>query len=231
MRIADLWQLQETDSALDSRRSELAEVEERLAAPDALIADREHLEELKKQLRAARSAQKDIDLEAEDLRARIAPAEQRLYGGSIRNPKELSDLQADIDQLKRHLESVEERELEALATLESLDEECRSAEEALTTAEETAHEEQQELTTRRDVLSGEIDRLGAERQERSSGIDAGLLLTYDRIRAAHQGRGVARLERSLCSGCRITLPTNMANRARSGNTLVQCPNCERILIG
>ena len=40
---------------------------------------------------------------------------------------------------------------------------------------------------------------------------------------------MAKLDRDLCTGCRISLPTNMVNKARSGNALVQCPNCERIL--
>jgi predicted nucleic acid-binding Zn-ribbon protein len=56
-----------------------------------------------------------------------------------------------------------------------------------------------------------------------------MLRTYNHIRIAHQGRALAKLDRNLCTGCRISLPTNVVNKARTGNALVQCPNCERIL--
>ena len=60
-------------------------------------------------------------------------------------------------------------------------------------------------------------------------VDGKLLANYDRIRRAHQGRGIAKLDRNLCLGCRISLPSNMVNKARAGSALEQCPNCERIL--
>jgi predicted nucleic acid-binding Zn-ribbon protein len=40
---------------------------------------------------------------------------------------------------------------------------------------------------------------------------------------------MARLDRNLCLGCRISLPVSTVNRARAGAVVVQCPNCERIL--
>ena len=41
---------------------------------------------------------------------------------------------------------------------------------------------------------------------------------------------MAKLDRNLCLGCRISLPANFVTKARAGNTLVQCPNCERMLV-
>src|SRR3954447_25101170 len=101
--ISDLWKLQEIDSALDARRASLEDAEARLGDTEELLAARERTQELREAAPRARTEQKDIELEADELRSKIAPLETKLYGGSIRNPKELKDLQADIDQLKRHL--------------------------------------------------------------------------------------------------------------------------------
>ncbi len=227
--VNDLVRLQETDVALDSRRGSLADCEARLGDSEELVALRERIAALQEALRQAQAAQKDVEVEADDLKAKIAPQETKLYSGSVKIPKELAGLQADIDQLKRHLSSVEDRDLEALAAVEVADNELRTATAELEAMESGHNEEQADLEMRIAQLSSEIAEYAEQREDRSSEIDADVLRTYDRIRIAHGGRAVAKLDRNLCLGCRISLPTNLVNRARAGHTLVQCPNCERIL--
>ena len=229
-RSNDLWLLQETDTALESRRGSLADAQSRLGETEDLAALRERVAELRAAVRAAEAEQKDIELEADTLRAKIAPQEAKLYGGSIKNPKELKDLQADIDQLKRHLSSIEDRDLEALTAVDRAEEELQTAESDLATLDASWGEEQAELTERIERLTREIAEHEELRRERADNIAPELLRTYDRLRVAHQGRGVAKLDRNLCMGCRISLPVNLVNRARAGSALTQCPNCERILI-
>lgn len=229
-RLGDLWRLQETDIALDSRRGSLADAEARLCESEELLAARARHDELAAVLRAAQSAQRAVEVEADDLKAKIGPQETKLYSGAIKSPKELGDLQADIDQLKRHLSSIEDRDLEALAALETAERDAREAAAELAAIESAWKEEQAELTERSGRLTGEIAEYEEERRDGAEYVDAELLKTYDRLRVAHQGRAMAKLDRNLCTGCRISLPTNVVNKARAGSALVQCPNCERILI-
>jgi predicted nucleic acid-binding Zn-ribbon protein len=227
--IGDLIRLQEIDLALDSRRASVADAEERTGETEELIAARGAVEETRAALRDAESVQKDIELEADGLRAKITPAEEKLYGGSIKNPKELADLQADIDQLKRHLSTVDDRNLEALTAVEEAQSAGRAADEQLAATESAWSEEQAELRERIDRVGSEIASYESEREGVRSGIEKDLLARYEHIRRAHQGRGVAKLDRNLCLGCRISLPVSIVNRARQGSVVVQCPNCERIL--
>jgi predicted nucleic acid-binding Zn-ribbon protein len=227
--ISDLRRLQETDAALDARRGSFDDAASRLGESDELVALRDRVAELDANLRAARGAQKDVELEADALKAKIGPAETKLYSGAIKNPKELADLQADIDQLKRHLSAVEDRDLEALTNLEAAEGEYRSGAAELLAMETAWTDEQAALTERMDGLKGEIAAYEADRLEQAAAVAPEVLRTYDHVRFARQGRALAKLDRNLCLGCRISLPTNVVNRARAGSTLVQCPNCERIL--
>jgi predicted nucleic acid-binding Zn-ribbon protein len=180
-------------------------------------------------LRAAQTAQKDLELQADEVKSKIAPAEQRLYSGAIKNPKELADLQHDIDQHKRQLSAVEDQDIEALSAVDAAEREHRDARARLDALDAAWREEQAELAARIEQLSAEVSEYDAERREQAADIEGGLLQVYDHVRRAHHGRGVARLDRNLCLGCRISLPTSTVNKARAGNALVQCPNCERIL--
>jgi hypothetical protein len=229
MRTADLWRLQEIDSALDARRATLEDARSRIGESEALEAARAEVRVLTEALRAAESAQKDLDLQAEDLRSKIAPAEARLYSGSIRNPKELADLQHDIEQHKRQLSTIEDQDIAALAAVEAAEGEQRAARARLEELERAWEAEQADLRERVARLTEEIGSYEAERRDQAADIESPLLGVYEHVRRTHQGRAVARLDRNLCLGCRISLPTSTVNRARAGNALVQCPNCERIL--
>lgn len=226
----DLWLLQETDIALDSRRGSLADAESRLGEAEDLTALRERVAGLRVAMRAAEALQKDVEIEADALREKVAAEEAKLYGGSIKNPKELKDLQGEIDQLKRHLSAVEDRDLEAMTATDGAQAELGAAEAEFATLDSTWRDEQAELTERIERLRREIAEHEEVRRGRAESIEPDLLLTYDRLRAIHQGKGVARLDRNLCMGCRISLPVSLVNRTRAGSTLTQCPNCERILI-
>lgn len=227
--ISDLVRLQEIDLALDSRRATVADAEDRLGDTDELIAARATVDETRALVRTAEGSQKDVELEADGLRAKITPAEEKLYSGAIKNPKELADLQADIDQLKRHLSSLEDIDLEALAAVEAAQTARQAAEGRLAALDAEWREEQGELKDRIERVGAEITSHDALRDELRAAIEPDLLARYEHVRRAHQGRGVAKLDRNLCLGCRISLPVSTVNKARQGTTVVQCPNCERIL--
>jgi predicted nucleic acid-binding Zn-ribbon protein len=229
LRLDELWRLQEIDSAIDSRRATMEGARARLGDSDELLASRAQTAELALSHGAAISAQKDLDVQAEDLKSRIAPAEEKLYSGAIKNPKELTDLQQDVEQLKRQLTAIEDRDIDAMSAVEQAETELRQARAQMETLDAAWRAEQAELTRRIDELSIEVSELESSRTALAALIEPSTLKVYDHVRRAHQGRGAAKLDRNLCLGCRISLPISTVNKARAGSALVQCPNCERIL--
>jgi predicted nucleic acid-binding Zn-ribbon protein len=228
-RISDLWQLQEIDSALDTRRASLEDAEARIGSSEEVAAAQATLDERRGTLREARDAQRDLETQAEDQKGKIAPAEEKLYSGAIKNPRELSDLQADIAQLKQQLSTLEDRVLEAIAAVEAAEGDERTAAAELAALDQAWREEQEDLAERVSRLRAEIAGYDEQRRERAEYIDTDLLRTYDHVRRAHQGKGIAKVDRNLCLGCRISLPVTLVNKARNSNNTIQCPNCERIL--
>ena len=227
--ITELYALQEVDLALDAARAGLADVQSRLGEAEAVAEAERAVQERREALRAAEQGFREREWETDELRRKIAPLERRLYEGSVRNPKELEDLQLDVESLKRQRG---EREDQALAAMEALDQAQQALDEAQRTLQELtdAHQaEQRELLGRGASLEGEIAALVGERAEQATRIDEALLRLYDQLRATRQGRAVAKVEGGACQGCRISLPMNLRQRARGGSEVVQCNNCERIL--
>lgn len=225
---ASLFALQEVDLALDANRFALDEAATGPDEPEHVTEARTTAVEARAAARAAEKRFKEEEYEADELRQKIEPLEQKLYQGMILNPRELEDLQQDIASLKRHRSDLEDRAIETMEAVESAQRELAEAEARLKETVEAWQTEQAELGDRGTQLRREIERLEAQRAEREAGVEEKLLGLYQRLREARSGRAVAKVVGGTCSGCRISLPMNVVQRAR-GAELVQCVNCERIL--
>jgi hypothetical protein len=204
-------------------------VETRLGESEELEEARQEVEEQRHRLREAQKKQREAEWTVEEVRVKIQPLEKKLYGGTIKNPKELVGFQQDVDSLKARQRELEDRALEAMSAVEELERALAGAERRLFDMEARWQAEQESLRQQRDVLQREIRELGRRRSGQEATIDAEMMRQYEALRALHQGRAVAKVERGICQGCRITLPMHVLQRARRGNHLVQCTSCERIL--
>lgn len=228
---ADLFALQDIDLKRDSRRAFLADIELRLGETDELLAAREAVAEAESALAEVRSRQREIEDQLQDLDAKITPLETKLYGGSVRNPKELTDIQRDVDSLKARRRKLDDEGLSLMESVEAATAALAEKRQALAAVEADWLASQQELLNNRERTQQEASTLDAERERWINGMDKLSLQLYENLRSKRQGRAVARVERGACQGCRIGLPTHVVQRVRMGTVLVQCPTCERILVG
>ena len=114
-----LARLNEIDLAIDAEKARLTEIAEALREPAALIAARRGLAQAETDLAHCRAVQTELEAAQSDAGGKLARTETRLYGGSVRNPKELEDLQQDVAQLRRQLSQAEDQLLEALICSET----------------------------------------------------------------------------------------------------------------
>jgi hypothetical protein len=227
--VADLYLLQEMDIEMQAKQAALDDVEARLGESEELEETRREVEETRHRLREAQKKQREAEWTVEEVRVKIQPLEKKLYGGTVKNPKELVGFQQDVDSLKARQRELEDRALEAMSAAEEVEKALAEAERRLLDMETGWQAEQESLRQQRDVLRQEIQELEQSRSGQEATIDAEMIRQYESLRALHQGRAVAKVERGICQGCRITLPMHVLQRARRGNHLVQCTSCERIL--
>ena len=67
--------------------------------------DEERLAELER-------SQRELEREVEDLQAKAAISEERLYGGTVKNPKELASLQEQVANLKGTMKGLYDKTLD-----------------------------------------------------------------------------------------------------------------------
>jgi predicted nucleic acid-binding Zn-ribbon protein len=162
---------------------------------------------------------RDAELQERTERARARTHEQQLYSGTIHNPRELSQLAGELEQLKGRLALEEAAEMTLLGALDDAETELRLA------TDEAAE-------ARRTLELQEAARREAEAQvgERRSRIQPAHLRLYDRVVAHRQPPPVAEVRNGTCTGCRLPLTTSQARALRLATEPVTCETCGRILL-
>lgn len=227
---AELFALQEIDLALDKDLARLAEIEASLVETEELVAARELVAERRAILDELKAKQRDLEWSVEEVRTKAGEIEGRLYGGTIKNPKELQDLDADLRSLKTQTRTREDSLLALLVEVDEAEAALREAETACAEVEAAWRTAQEEMLAEKARLEPEVAALQARRNAEAEGKDTAALSLYNLLRERRGGVAVAAVERGACQGCRISLPTNVLAKVRSGAGLVQCVSCERILM-
>lgn len=228
-RVKQLYELQEIDLAIERGREALREVESQLGEDGALVEARLGLEQERKHLAELLKWQREVEWEVEELGAKVVLLEGKLYGGSVRNPKELISLNEEFEHLKRQRGDEEDRVLDIMSDVEVVQDKVAVRSREVERMESEWQEKQAQLLRGQAELSGELAELGERRQLLALQIDQASLDLYEALRITRQGEAVAKVEQGMCQGCRINLPMTKLQRTRMGQELVQCSNCGRIL--
>lgn len=204
-------------------KSELQSSFER--ARDQHIASEMILSDLQ---REALRAEGDVEV----VRQRVAKDEEMLNSGVINDPKQLSNLQHELESLAKRQLDLEDVELEVMERVEG----AKAAVQVLaqqkidfsTQLEAVSAELDSELA----ALTGDLTEVHAERERLAAAMPAEFLALYEKIRKGHQGMGAAKLHRGQCEGCRLTIPPQELNaiKAATPDAVIQCEECRCILI-
>ncbi len=226
--LSDLSELQEIDLRLDALKQERDD-KLRQTRDDPRAVGLQAEESAQRQiLDEVRGHRQSLEQSTEDARTKIQAEDAKLYGGEIKDPKELSNLQAEIFALRRGLRAQEDH---LLALIEQ-EEEAQAAAAHLEKLAEASRarwqQQQQQLRTEVTALEEEIAAIGEEVDATRADIEAEELEIYDDQRRL-MPIVIARVVGGACSGCRLTLPINAVNRARRADQPVRCPSCQRIL--
>jgi len=225
--IKQLYQLQEVDLELESYEQSLNQIAAQLGESEAVVGaqakldlEHQHLEELNRQ-------QRSIEWEIDDLTSKLTPAEGELYSGRIRNPKELANLQHEIDGLKARRDQLEDKALEVMGQVEFTSGSIATLNNELKALEAEWWSQQQGLSADMEQFKIILSNLEHKRQLLVAEVDPRAIEVYQGLKK-QKGIAVAKVEQGICRGCRISLPMIELQQARSGS-LVRCSSCGRIL--
>jgi uncharacterized protein len=223
-----LYRLQQIDSEIREKKQRLGEVLRAQKETTELQAARQRATDAAANVENWQTRRTRLDIEMEGVVTKGKRSEESLYSGLVKNPKELSDLQREIDALGRRRDALDNELLTVVAKLEEAETEKTVADKLLATMEArrqntvlTLQQEQHELALRLHKLTG-------ERQQQAALLDAESLTKYETMTQRKGGVAIAGLKGNQCQACYVTVSANKVKDAEQGK-LVYCGGCDRIL--
>ncbi len=224
-----LYRLQLIDSRMDEIRARLEKINQILENDLEMRQAKKQISETEGMLQLARHSLKQAETEVNRQKIKIEQSEAKLYSGNVKNPKELQDLQNEVAALKRHQETLEDRQLEAMLEEEATEQAHQAAIEKSERVKARLADQNQTLTTEQSDLNKDLERLNAERSAALSPLDPNLLTDYNQLRQVKRGLAIATVSDGACAACGTTLTPAQLQSARSTAQIINCSTCGRIL--
>lgn len=224
-----LYRLQLVDSRMDEIRARLEEIRQTLENDEEMRWVKKQASETEAALTLSQHTLKQAEAEVNKQKVKIEQSEANLYSGNVKNPKELQDLQNEVAALNRHLETLEDRQLEAMLEEETAEQADQAVLNKLEQVKARLADQNQTLTVEQNNLNKELEKLESERQATLSPLDASLLTVYDDLRRQKRGVAIVAVSDGACAACGKTLTPSQMQSAHSTSQIYNCPTCGRIL--
>jgi len=223
-----LYNLQQLDSEIKEKKQRLGEVLRAQKETTELQAARQWMETAVTNLKSAQAKRQNLNLELESLNSKAKRSEERLYSGNVKNPKELSDLQHEIEALGRRRVALEDEILEAMVLVEDAETEKAAADKSLTAVEARWQQHTAVLQKEQQELALRLHRLMGDREKQAALLSPDSRAQYDTLAKRKGNVAVAGLKGNECQACFMTVSATKVKSAERGE-LVHCGGCGRIL--
>lgn len=226
--IEDLLTIQERDRRLIHLRIERQELPSRKKLIEQrLQTARDMLAQAENDLKHGQSQLKQLELETEDLKQKIA--RMRTQQNSVKTNDEYRILEREIGDALGRIRGVEDRELEQMERIEALRADAERRRSELAVAEDRVGVEKAEVDRMEKNLDAELSALEAGRAEVLAGIPPEWLARYERIMKHWGDYAVVRVEHGSCGGCHMKLQPQSIHDTRKGLDVNVCTFCGRLL--
>lgn len=223
-----LYELQEIEGDLQKSKVDLAEVTSRLDHNESVVRSRDRATRAKQAFSKLQLQQGELDIDVQETSTRLKELEQRLYSGNTAASKDLLALQHEIQFTQEKRAGLEEKLLEKMEQVEVGQKAVATIDSELADVEAAWKTEIPKLQQEQERLQQHAEMVAQAYHEAEGLVSATDLKTYRALQKS-KGMAIAKVERGMCSGCTITVPSHELQKLRTSTIPLRCSNCGRYL--
>ncbi|MGQ9553415.1 MAG: zinc ribbon domain-containing protein [Anaerolineae bacterium] len=227
--VDDLAALQDLEDALSQNLARQREIRQSLSEPQELVLARQEAASAENALAELRRNLRNLEADALNVRAKRQAGQDKLYSGTVTNPRDLQSLQAESEALSRRLNQLEDTVLQLMIETDQAAEDSRERNERLAALEASHAQRVTALTAESQNLQAQAVQLQHSIRQQRARIPDAALVRYDTLKSRKAGKAIARLRRGTCLVCGVQVPTHVVQRAQQRQEMVACPSCSRLL--
>ncbi len=226
--LTSLLALQSVETRAEDARRRVADAPARIAALDAQLAEATAgLERAKTALAESQAARRELEKEAAVAQQKVSKNKQQLM--EAKDNRQFHALQHEIATFSAEVQRIEEQVLVRMLEGDELGAAVKTAEGKVAADTRRIAAEKATIESEAAALTASLTALQAERAELVKGIEPRLLATFESVLKGRKGTAMARAVDGLCEACRVRIRPHLYNQIRSGDQIIQCESCVRIL--
>jgi len=192
-----------------------------------LAANAATLESLKQRARQLEIERKKLELDVGTRQNSISRLKTQQY--ETRKNDEFQAMGHEIERYEKEIVQLEDQELELMEQADKLKSEISTQEKMAAAGRDSVNRQLIDLDQKAKTLEARLGDLGNERKQLATTIEEDVLYRYERLFSSKGDAAVVAVEHGVCTGCHMKVTTQTAVRAKSGNEIVSCEQCGRIL--
>jgi predicted nucleic acid-binding Zn-ribbon protein len=225
--IENLLKLQDTDKEIRRLQDEVAEFPKRVAVIEQKLAGtKAELEKAQAAVKADEAARRKYDTAINDLRGKIS--KYRDQSLDVKTNDQYKALLHEIQFAEKEIAANEDKILELMVNADARDKEVKAAQADLKAETSEIEKEKEEARQRTAEDEKLLADQRAKREQMRAGVDVDLLRHYERV-SKFRGSGISEVREHKCMACQVMLRPQTYNEIRSGQQVIVCDSCQRIL--
>ena len=218
--------------AIDNQIGELEHG--KAAIPKQIESGKSGVKEKQNQLAEAESSLTQLQKERKDLEIDVIAendhaAKTKTKLSSVKTNKEYSAILVEVDAVKEKILALEDRELELMEILERKERELLPLKANCKEEEEKFNEYKLKKEAESERTEKELEVIRPRRSQAADNLDVKLLEHYTKVFNAREGVVVVPIHENICQGCLQHILPQQVIDVKSGETIIYCEQCSRIL--
>lgn len=171
---------------------------------------------------------KNLEISIEDAKIKLKKYEDQLY--QVKTNKEYDAITLETESVKEQLDTFETDIIENTDKIEKYIEEIDILESEIEKLNSEYEENTIELESKMRSTAEEENILLQERKIIIDGFNQNIIKTYEKVRKARDGMGVANIKNAVCGGCYSYIPPQKIVEIKKMKKIYTCEFCGRILV-
>lgn len=223
-----LIDLQEIDSTIIADSRTIKDIPRRMQEMEVPIKEAQSAFERAREDRESVEKQKrEIEDEARDIRARVEKLKART--AEVKDTKAFQAHNKEIEHTEKALSTLTDRLAKLSAKVASSSAAVVETETALKGREADAVRFKETLETEAARASEGLRQRKSDRNRLASTLPRDLYDRYLDLLAHGQGLAITPVDSEVCGGCHMNIMPQLFVRIKEGKSIVNCPQCKRIL--
>ena len=226
--LTTLIALQDVETRAEEARRRVTDAPGRIAALDAQLAEAAAaVDKAKAALADSQAARRELEKEAAIAQQKVSKYKDQLM--EAKDNRQFHALQHEISTFTAEVQRIEEQVLVRMLESDELTATLKAAEGKLAAEKKQVAAQRAAIESESSTSAAALETLKTEREALVKTVEPRLLATFETVLKGRKGVGIARAVDGLCEACRVRIRPHLYNQIRSGDQIIQCESCVRIL--